>query len=405
MRQPFKPPARRVTALALLVMVAAALSACGSSTTASSPTVELPRLEPLIAVSEGPGSLVRAERLGTVTASTIAQHLPQSRLALTNAQPRYDVQTWRLRYRTLNEQGVVVEASGLAAVPIKPAGQASPVLSYQHGTVFKDAEAPTNLATEDEPAVAMASLGYFAVAADYLGYGTSKGMPHPYLRAAPTASAVVDMLTAARVWRQQTGFRANGQLFLMGYSEGGYATMAAHRSLQTGTNVHREQLVEVYPGGGPYHVTVTMNGIMDLVRDRSLLVGSLLQPGLLRYLGSSLREEVREELVKALIPRDADVVFDTTFIDQFLADNEAALERDSNVHDWVPTVPVRLFHGQAERTVPYASASATLQAMKARGATNVSLTDCTADNPDHLPCLPHWFNFVLTRLALSARDL
>lgn len=49
---------------------------------------------------------------------------------------------------------------------------------------------------------------------------------HPYLLAAPSAAAVIDLLTAAKYWRQTQRILDNKQLFLAGYSEGAYVSMA-----------------------------------------------------------------------------------------------------------------------------------------------------------------------------------
>ena len=167
---------------------------------------------------------------------------------------------------TSDAKGKTVQASGLVSVPDKPAGAKSPVLSYQHGTIFRDAEAPSNNAVASEISVVMASLGYIVLAPDYVGYGVSKGVPHPYLQAAPMAASVIDFLTAAKTWRQQTGVYDNQQLFLTGYSEGGYATMAAHRALQAGNLPHLQQLRMVVPGAGPYNVQATLDSLIDIVR-------------------------------------------------------------------------------------------------------------------------------------------
>ena len=47
---------------------------------------------------------------------------------------------------------------------------------------------------------------------------------------------------AARTLRLKNNVQSNGQLFLAGYSEGGYVTMAAHRALQAGSTPHRDEL-------------------------------------------------------------------------------------------------------------------------------------------------------------------
>jgi pimeloyl-ACP methyl ester carboxylesterase len=238
-----------------------------------------------------------------------------------------------------------------------------------------------------------------------VGYGASKGTPPPYLAAAPTAATVLDLLTAAQTWRRSAGVGDNGQLFLAGYSEGGYATMAAHRALQAGASALAAQVLGSTPGAGPYHVGVTLDALLDRVRDDNPLLGNLLSPGLLRYLGSSVRREVRKQLVDALVPDDADVEFQTDFIDYYLADDDAALERCCNVHDWNPQQPVRMYHGRDDTTVPYAASARTLQTMLLRGSSAASLTDCSALPSSHLACVPPYFAFVLGAMAGEARDL
>ena len=367
---------------------------------------EWPLLEPQIVPPTGRGELLSATRLGQITAAAIteATQVPGVRTPVVAA--AYAVTTWRITYTTLDGQGRPVTASGLMALPDKAPGRASPVVSYQHGTIFYDAEAPTNAVTPDAPPVVMASLGAIVLAADYVGYGASKGVQHPYLLSAPTAAAVEDLLTAGLVWRTQNGVRGNGQLFLVGYSEGGYATLAAQRAIEQGNGPHRDMLVATVPGAGPYDVGVTLDLLLARVRDENRLLAALLSPGPLSNLGSSVRNEVRRALFRELVPGDADVSFQSTFIDNFLADDRQAIARDSDVHDWRPQRPVALFHGRDDRTVPYAVGARALQTMQAQGAAAVSMTDCVASpTPDHLPCVAPYWQFMLGQLAPLVRDL
>ncbi len=393
---------RRVCALAL----AASLAACGGGGNDDTVTDGggTPPVQP--ADPEGAGQLQAATLLGTVAAADIAAALTSEESLAQDVVPRYAVTSYRLEYLTTDADGKAVRASGLVSVPQKAPGAKSPVLSYQHGTLFRDAEAPSNNAVASEVAVVLASLGYIVLAPDYVGFGASKGTPHPYLLAAPSAAATVDFLTAARTWRGQANVADNGQLFLTGYSEGGYVTMAAHRALQTSGSSHLQQLRMVVPGAGPYNVQATMDSLVDLVRDEQPVIGALINPGFLRYLGGSVQREVRRLLLRALMPGDADVVYDARFIDRFLDDDVRYIAEFSSVHDWKPNLPVRLYHGQDDRTVPYASSASTLQAMQQRGAGDlVSLTDCRAQPAGHMQCVPPFISFMLGQLAPVVQDL
>ena len=217
---------------------------------------------------------------------------------------------------------------------------------------------------------------------------------------------MVDFLTAAKTWRTQQGIADNQQLFMTGYSEGGYATMAAHRAMQTDNSAHLKNLRAVVPGAGPYNVQVTLDSLINVVRQENRLLGALISPGFLRYMGATTQREVRRALLRELTPEGADAVIDGKFLDNFLADDVDAMARDSNVHDWRPQLPVYLYHGRDDRTVPYTSSTSTLAAMQAQGAGNsVSLTDCPATPSSHIGCVPPFLGFVLSTIAPVAQDL
>ncbi len=397
----------------LMALMLAGLAACGGGADEADATqaVQAPQARQALAamataVAPGPGTLQAATPLQTVPLADLAAVLDSA--PLVGQRSRYAVTTWRLTYTTVDGDGHLVTASALAAVPVKPAGQPSPVMSWQHGTLFEDRRVPSNNHPLEEPAVLMASLGYITLAADYVGYGASKGTPHPYLMSAPTAAAVVDLLTAAKQWRDSSGVRDNGQLFMAGYSEGGYATMAALRAMEASASPHLANLVGVSPGAGPYSVTATMDGVLALVRERSTFLRLVAWPGVLRSLSPSTRTMLRQLLLQEVIPPEADVVLTSTFIDLYLSDDTESLDALSNVHAWKPTFPVLMFHGRDDRTVVYDVATRTLAAQKARGSTSASLTSCDAGAgvpAGHLECVLPYFRFMLAAAHGAARDL
>jgi len=384
----------------LVLIWALSISLASCSGGGSNPTVPPPD-HPTVQ-----GELKSSTLLNTISKTDIAQALNALNAGIQGLDPVYDVTSYRLEYLTSDVHGQIVRASGLVSIPIKPAGAASPVLSYQHGTIFLDSQAPSNHAVASELVVAVASLGYIVVAPDYVGYGSSKGTPHPYLLAAPSAAAVIDFLTAAKTWRRDNNVYDNGQLFLVGYSEGGYVSMAAHRAMQANNSDYLQQLRMEVAGAGPYDVRTSLDELLRLVGKEQPLLAALLKPGLLRYLDPNLRPIVSRELLKHMLPGDTDVVFDTQVIDDYLADDIETIARISSVHDWKPNLPVRLYHGQDDQTVPYASALSTLQTMQARGVSDlVSLTDCPAVPSSHIGCVPSFLTFMLGQLGTYAQGL
>src|SRR6266850_154083 len=157
--------------------------------------------------------------------------------------------TYKTRYKNLD-----ITASGLVGLPKSAAAVA--MVSFQHGTIASHSEAPTELpnnSIEFELYAGLASLGFIAVAPDLIGLGSSSSVLHPYFVEEATASAVIDMIKAAKELAADQDVNFDGKLFLAGYSQGGYATMAAHKAIEqnglTGFN-----LVASFPAAGGYDV-------------------------------------------------------------------------------------------------------------------------------------------------------
>ena len=126
-------------------------------------------------------ALVGSTLIGEYTPAQLAARV--SDIPLVGSLARYSVKVYRLTYTTRNTDGQSVTASGALLVPVAPA--AVPVISYQHGTLQPDEEnrAPSYYSQGSEiwSAVSvLAATGYVVSAPDYIGYGASKSLPHPY---------------------------------------------------------------------------------------------------------------------------------------------------------------------------------------------------------------------------------
>jgi len=379
---------RRLPAVGALWLSTVLLApGCNSSTPEPASPSETPAATPPATTLTG------STLLGEYTPAQLAARV--SDIPLVGSLARYSVKVYRLSYTTRNTDGQLVTASGALLVPVAPA--VLPVISYQHGTIRPDDEnrAPSYYSQSSElwSAVSvLAATGYVVSAPDYIGYGASKALPHPYEHAASLASASADMLRAAREFCKKESISVNQKNFLLGYSEGGYATMALHKYLEEKYATELPVTASA-PGAGAYHKSEFAKYIMRSTQPLNFLstyvwvldtynrVYQLNRPFSFYYqepYATQLQANAFGE-----VPAQASQLFTAGFRQQVLNDTDAALTaslRDNDIYDWKPKAPVALFHGTADDYVPYFNSQDAYAAMRARGATQVELRPIQGGN-------------------------
>jgi pimeloyl-ACP methyl ester carboxylesterase len=367
--------------LALLTAPACKNSAPGPDTTTPAPAT------PSTAVLTG------STLIGEYSTSALATRV--STIPLAGALVQYPIKVYRLTYRTLTPEGQETTASGAVLVPTAPI--ALPVLSYQHGTLTPSSEgqAPSYYAQGSDVwsvVSVLASTGYVVSAPDYLGYGASKALPHPYEHAASLASASADMLRATREFCQQQKFSINDKNFLLGYSEGGYATMALHKYLQE-KYATALPVTASAPGAGAYHKSAFAKYVLQSTQPLSFLstyvwvlrtydrVYALNRP-LSYYYQEPYATQLQADPFAA-VPTQQSQLFTNTLRQAVLTGSDAALTATltaNDIYDWKPTAPLALFHGTADDYVPFFNSQDAFDAMKTRGATQVTLRPIQGGN-------------------------
>jgi hypothetical protein len=234
----------------------------------------------------------------------------------------------------------------------------------------------------------MGSSGYLVTIPDYLGFGDAPGL-HPFVHAKTLAWSVIDLIRAARSLALADGYPLNGQLFLAGYSEGGYATLAAQREIETH---HRDELpiTASAPMAGPYDLSGTM--LQMALGDAPVPSPFHFPYTLLAYNRIYGFADRDEDLFAAqyagLVPGLFDGTLDADAVDAALPDlpREAldpqlrsALEsgayhpvtaalRENDLYRWVPRSPTRLYHCVGDDEVPFANSALAYERFVAAGA-------------------------------------
>lgn len=235
-------------------LAAALLSACGSDSSTST-----------VASSNARGTLIESPplRIASLDAAAFTAQLDTSssgqQLLAAAGTPACGVDFYYFEYWTVGAKGEPATASAALMVPTGAAAQCSgprPIVLYAHGTTpdktynIADVTNPSN--TEGALVAAVfAAQGYIVVAPNYAGYDISSLPYHPFLNADQQSKDMMDALTAGRAalpesFTPQT--TDGGELFVTGYSEGGYVAMATVRAMEAAG----ETVTASAPMSGPY---------------------------------------------------------------------------------------------------------------------------------------------------------
>ena len=109
----------------------------------------------------------------------------------------------------------------------------------------------------------LTSLGGFAtLQPDYIGFGDSKEHYHPFVLKDSLANATVDFIKQVKVFAKENNITLNNQLFLTGYSEGGYASMATLKKIEE-EGLTNLKVTMSAPMAGPYALKTMADGVFS----------------------------------------------------------------------------------------------------------------------------------------------
>jgi len=380
--------------------------------------------EALIGLQEEDQILVRlisANKMSKPSKTNISSLISSSGLDFPLSQMKYDVQIWEITYETLYKGSNIV-ASGMAYIPLGD-GEEFSYLTFAHGTIAANNEAPSELSMVDIQTflfAAMASTGLITVVPDLIGFGSSKEIMHPYYVEETSALAVIDGLRAVRELLKQEEINSDEELYLSGYSGGGYVTMATHKYIED-YDLEYFDLKASFPAAGGYD----MKGVRDFFFDQEVYE----TPYFMAYIAESYRtyydidtslaQPIFNEPYAQRIINIFDGLSDGSQINSQLNDTVAVLiapgflsepdnEKYSEISQlfeqnsllsWIPEIPMYLFHGDADITVPYQNTIDTYDAFLASGTSSEIITLTTFEGADHytgfVPYLESFMNTIM----------
>lgn len=167
--------------------------------------------------------------------------------------------TGKLTYLSHDVAGDTTRLSGRIYVGRPLSKKLKGIIIANHYTKAADKECPSNHFIQPEAIFAV--FGYAVVMADYIGYGKTVEMDHPYLHWTSTAQSCIDAYLATRQYLIDNEYEIGDELYNVGYSQGGEASMAVLRMV---TEKYSDdiQFTKSFMGGGPYNIEATFDDIV-----------------------------------------------------------------------------------------------------------------------------------------------
>jgi pimeloyl-ACP methyl ester carboxylesterase len=363
-------------------------------------------------VPDGSAQLVSATVVDDVEASTMLAYVKGG--VDENASNAFATKAVKIIYTTLNQDGESIQASGLLVIPtatdaykeyLASLGKSFSVsmICDNHGTIFLDTEAPTNVEKSnnipDYPlSIPMSGYaGFAAIYPDYIGFGESNTTVHPYILKEAAAQSSLDMIKASIKYMEENAVALNYQLYITGYSEGGYNAMALAQKVQSDfTSVN---VMGIAPMAGPYNVEdladIELNAtkrmaypafLADLAYSythyyNDLDLNDTVVASLAQYESAfdGTHDSVPIHVILGLAngttdfgfyTHTADELFQTTFIDDYI-NNVNSIARtyfvENNLDNWTPRSKVNLIQCLEDEIIPFSESNNTYNRFKENG--------------------------------------
>ena len=365
------------------------VTSCGTSTTTDPTPVPDKYLVSSTLIGDYPVASLKTRADGISGGNSTANLIINNLL-------KYDIKTYKIIYKTTNTDGTEIQASGALIIPTTT--DAVAMISQQHGTIRTDAQAPSNYGTNSE-AYSIASIfgsnGYIIACPDYIGYGVSKSIEHPYEHRESLAQASLDMIRASVEFVNKEKRNWSKKLMITGYSQGGFATMSLQKKIEE--NFPSEfNLVASSCGAGAYNKSQFMKDLINTtthgIPEYNQLYIWVTQTynriyKLNRPMNTYFKEPYATDIQTNGNNANVKVSINLAFTDAIrMAVNNGAdtqflnAVKDNDVFDWAPKTETQLYHGNADQQVFYNNSTTAEKAMKAKGG-NVTLK--TTDGGTH----------------------
>lgn len=317
---------------------------------------------------------------------------------------KYGIDVYKITYKTKFDDKEVI-ASGLVSVP-QTSGSYS-LLSYQNGTNTQNSNAPSVSPDYElyQLIEYVASTGFIVSVPDYLGFGASLNMFHPYYDKKSTVESVTDMLWAVKeMANNYLQVVPKNDLYIMGYSQGGWSTLQLQKYIEENYLSEFNLKASACGAGGydvrfindyileqtdypmPYYIGYMINSFVklgDVTNPTSDIFKSPYSERILKlYDGKKSGDEINAQLTTKIADLFTDEYRSSVNTNIKFASVVSTLSKNS-IAAWKTNIPTMILHGTADKYVPYKGSENLYKDFLAKGVSTSTVTFIPIPGGDH----------------------
>lgn len=289
----------------------------------------------------------------------------------------YNSEVYRVTFQS-EYKGEEITSSGLICIPAASQEVDFPVLLGFHPSIGSQKEAPSSFNGSLQSGIELfASLGYITLIPDYIGFGSSDNLPHPYLVQASVSENSVAMLKAAEELLAELGQAYQKNISMIGYSQGGYNTLATLRHFESTQPLEDWEITAAAAGGAAYD--------LHRLREQIFQGDSYGSPESIAYLIWSYHEyydlpgeyeqyfeqpyasfiptafgnDLSLGQVKGRLTPDLDQLLQEDFLNAIRTNSNGALSEaltENSIDPWQVQTPLHLYHAPKDSVIAIANA-------------------------------------------------
>lgn len=321
-----------------------------------------------------------------------------------------------ITYNTKLPDNSPITASGIVIYPKDI--QIKGVIVGMHYTITADIQSPST--SMFDVLALISTLGYAVIVPDYIGFGITKDIIHPYLHVENTARVSIDMFRASREYLKSINKNIDkDSVYVVGYSQGGAAAAAFQKVVER--DCKDIKIKKVISGGGPLDINATFEHFLendDLEYPCSIPFICLgldyaekLNINYSNVFSGALLENYKKWFISKLYKPDEindfigsfhlvdfmhpDIFKDVNQWNEDLKKIYNAAKNNSMIEGWTPKAELILVHGTNDHYVPMVNSQNAYNSFKAKGA-NVSLI--LVDGKSHVETASTFSTIVLSRI-------